>query len=70
LTAAQDGVAYQSVVADMRKTNQEVKELLGQLLLAGLNPTQLEMVNQLATRCVNLMAGATELVRATSIPKV
>jgi len=70
LTAAQDGVAYQAVVADMRKTNQEVKELLRQLLLAGLNPTQLEMVNQLATRCVNLMAGATELVRATSIPKV
>ena len=70
LSAAQDGVAYQAVIADLRHTNQEVKELLRQLLLAGLNPTQLEMVNQLASRCVNLMAGATELVRATNIPKV
>ena len=70
LSAAQDGVAYQAVIADLRHTNQEVKELLRQLLLAGLNPTQLEMVNQLASRCVNLMAGASELVRATNIPKV
>jgi hypothetical protein len=70
LSAAQDGVAYQAVIADLRETNQEVKELLRRLLLAGLNPTQLEMVNQLASRCVNLMAGATELVRATNIPKM
>ena len=70
LSAAQDGVAYQAVIADLRHTNQEVKELLRQLLLAGLTPTQHEMVNQLASRCVNLMAGATELIRATNIPKV
>src|SRR6476659_6489705 len=42
LTAAQDGVAYQAVVADLRRTNQDVKELLRQLLVAGLTPTQLE----------------------------
>jgi hypothetical protein len=70
LTAAQDGVAYQAVLADLRRTNQEVKDLLRQLLLAGLTPTQLEMVNQLASRCVELMAGSSELVRATNIPKV
>ena len=70
LTAAQDGVAYQAVVADMRRTNQEIKDLLRQLLLAGLTPTQHEMVNQLASRCVDLMAGASELIRATTIPKV
>jgi len=70
LSAAQDGVAYQAVIDDLRHTNQEVKELLRQLLLAGLTPTQHEMVNQLASRCVNLMADATELIRATNIPKV
>ncbi|HUR32778.1 MAG TPA: hypothetical protein VM032_03230 [Vicinamibacterales bacterium] len=70
LTAEQDGVWYKAVVKDMQRTNKDVKDLLQQLLTAGLTPAQIEMVNKLATKCVSLMGGASELIRATTIPKV
>ncbi len=70
LTAEQDGIAYDAVVSEMLRTNTAVKALLKQLLLSGLNPTQLELMNQLANRSVALMAGASDLIRATAIPRV
>ena len=70
LTAEQDGIAYNAVVSEMLRTNKDVKELLKQLLLSGLNPAQLELANQLATKSVSLMAGANNLIRATAIPRV
>jgi hypothetical protein len=69
LSAETDAASYRAVAARLGRTNQELKELLKELVQADLTPAQLSVVNKLSTKCIALMAGVWELVRATTIPR-
>jgi hypothetical protein len=70
LSAERDLASFAAIVAEMRRTNNGVKELLAQLVVSDLTPKQLELVNTLASKCVMLMGGASKLIRATTLPRI
>ena len=70
LSAERDSASFAAIVAEMRRTNKDVRELLQQLVVSDLTPRQLELVNALAAKCVALMGGASSLIRATTLPRV
>jgi len=69
LSAERDSASHEAVVATMRATNQEIKDLLRTLVLSELTPEQRESINSLAAKCVDQMGGVTRLINAT-IPHV
>jgi len=69
LSAEQDAASHRAVAAKLGRTNQEVKELLKELVKTDLTPAQLNVVNSLANKCLALMGGVWELVRATTLPR-
>lgn len=70
LSAEQDAASYEAVVAEMRRTNKDVKELLQLLVVSNLTPPQLELINKLAAKSVDLIGSASRLIRATTITRV
>lgn len=69
LSAERDAASHEAIVAEMRTTNQEIKDLLRTLVVSELTPEQREAINSLAAKCVEQMGGVTRLINAT-IPHV
>ena len=70
LSAERDSASFTAIVAEMRRTNKSVKEILAQLVVSDLTPLQRELVNTLAAQSVALMGGASKLIRATTLPRL